>query len=103
MYRTRDGWKEGGYANSRIAGLMIKAAERLRRETQADGRIYLVSIPEQVMFFAASGEGATANLISLDYDANGPVLSGKTALDQVRKFIDSHRENLDDRDPGPRR
>ncbi len=103
MYRTRDGWKEGGYTNSRIAKLMIKAAKRLRRETHADGRIYLVSIPEQVMFFAASGEGATANLISLDDDANGRVLSGKMALDQVRKFIDSHRENLADRDPGPRR
>jgi len=103
MYRSRGKWKEGGHSNARIAQLMIKAAERLRREIRSQGSVYLVSIPEQVMFFAASGEGEVAQLISLDNDANGPVLTGREALADVFKFIDLHRESVKDRDPEPRR
>ena len=103
MYRSRGKWQEGGYSNSRIAQLLIKGAERLRREARVEGRVYLVSIPEQVMFFAAGGEAESAKLISLDHDANGPVLTGKEALIGVLKFIDSNRESMKDRDPKPLR
>jgi len=103
MYRSGGKWQEGGYSNSRIAKLMLKAAGRLRREAGAKGPIYLVSIPEQVMFFAASGEGETAHLISLDADATGPVLTGKEALHSVLEFIRMQREGAKDRDPEPLR
>ncbi|HEY5808105.1 MAG TPA: C39 family peptidase, partial [Povalibacter sp.] len=93
MYRTRETWKQGGCANTRGAQLMVKAAERLRKEVGDQARPYLVSIPEQVKFFAACGEGEAAKLISLENVANGPVQSGKQALADVLKFIEVQREN----------
>ena len=93
MYRTRQTWKQGGSANTRVAQLMVKAAERLRKEVGDQVRPYLVSIPEQVKFFAACGEGEAAKLISLENVANGPVQSGEQALADVLKFIEVQRQN----------
>jgi hypothetical protein len=102
MYRTEGKWKQGGYANARVAQLMIKAAEKLRGELGDQQQLYLVSIPEQVMFFAAGGEGATAKLVSLDNDAKGPILAAKDALDGVLKVIRRQRKDPMGRRPPPR-
>jgi hypothetical protein len=99
MYRTPNGWKPGGHTNTLIAQLTVKAAERLRKEFGAQQRVYLVSIPEQIMFFAAFGEGAAAKLISLDNDANGPILDAREALAGVVKYINQQRMNLKKRRP----
>jgi hypothetical protein len=66
-----------------------------------DTHVYLLSIPEQVTFFAACRNGDAARVISLGEGANGPVLTAQEALSKLGDFVRTIRERQDDSDLRP--
>ena len=101
MFNNNGKWIEGGHSNTRITQLLVKAARHLQKEFGPDSVVYLLSIPEQVTFFAACLNGDAARVISLADGAKGPVLSAQKALSQLVDFIRTFPERQDDSDLRP--